>query len=115
MALCEDATRGRLMSTINDLDPDALISRLAGRLSPPIRAAFRAAAEDALRRVPCWGEGAVYRAVASLQRAFFDPPPDGRAHWDIEQELRPTKLKSGPPIEYGGDLRHVRYHRKQPG
>jgi hypothetical protein len=32
----------------------------------------------------------------------------GRAHWDIQQELRPTKLKSAPPIEYGGDLRHVR-------
>jgi hypothetical protein len=56
------------MSTINDLDPDALISRLAGPLSPPARAAFRAAAEDALARVPCWGEGAVYRAVAGLQR-----------------------------------------------
>ena len=70
-----------------------LIARLAGPLSPH------------------WGEGAVYRAVAGLQRAFFDPPSDGRAHWDIEQELRPTKLKSAPPIEYGGDLRHVRYRK----
>lgn len=100
------------MSTINDLDPDALISRLAGPLSPRDRAAFRAAAEDALTRVPCWGEGAVYRAVASLHRAFFDPPTDCRAHWDIQQELRPTKLKSAPPIEYGGDLRHVRYRKR---
>jgi len=97
------------MSTIDDLDPDALISRLAGPLSPPNRAAFRAAAEDALNRVPCWG--AVYRAVASLQRAFFDPPTDGRAHWDIEQELRPSKLRDAPAIEYGGDLRHVRYRK----
>src|SRR5262249_60867159 len=93
------------MSTVNDLDPDALISRLAGPLSPRARAAFRAAAEDALTRVPCWGEGAVYRAVASLQRAFFDPPTDCRAHWDIEQELRPSKLRDAPAIEYGGDLR----------
>ena len=100
------------MSTINDLDPDALISRLAGPLSPADRAAFRAAAEDALTRVPCWGEGAVYRAVAGLQRAFRDPPTDGRAHWDIEQELRPSKLRDAPAIEYLGDLRHVRY-RKQ--
>jgi len=98
------------MSTISD-DVEQLISRLAGPLSPPDRAAFRRAAEDALARVPCWGEGAVYRAVASLQRAFFAPPADGRAHWDIEQELRPTKLKSGPPIEYGGDLRHARYRK----
>ena|SRR5215470_13148608 len=100
------------MSTINDLEPDALISRLAGPLSPPDRAAFRAAAEDAVARVPCWGEGALYRAVASLQRSFREPPSDRDVGWDIEQELRDTKLKNKPPIEYGGDLRHVRY-RKQ--
>src|SRR5215471_7629002 len=100
------------MSITNDLDSDALISRLAGPLSPLARAAFRRAAEDALARVPCLGEGAVYRAVAGLQRAFFDPPSEGRAHWDIERELRPTKLKNAPPIEYGGDLRHVRYRNQ---
>jgi hypothetical protein len=101
------------MSIIDDLDSDALISRLAGPLSPPARAAFRAAAEDALTRVPCWGEGAVYRAVASLQRAFFDPPSEYRAHWDIGQELaQASKLKAAPAIGYLGDLRHVRY-RKQ--
>ena len=71
------------MSITDDLDPDVLISRLAGPLSPPDRIAFRRAAEDALSRMPRWGEGAVYRAVAGLQRAFFDPPSDGRAHWDI--------------------------------
>jgi hypothetical protein len=100
------------MSTINDLDPDSLISRLSRPLaSVADREAFRAAAEDALARVPCWGEGAIYRAVASLQRAFRNPPSDRNAHWDIEHELRPTKLKSAPPIEYGGDLRHVRYRK----
>jgi hypothetical protein len=99
------------MSIISD-DTEQLISRLAGPLSPPDRIAFRRAAEDALARVPCWGEGAIYRAVAGLQRAFFDPPSEDRAHWDIEQELRPSKLRDAPAIEYGGDLRHVRY-RKQ--
>jgi len=100
------------MSITDDLDSDALISRLAGPLSPPARAAFRAAAEDALTRVPCWGEGAVYRAVASLQRAFFDPPTEYRAHWDIEQEFsHASKLKAAPAIEYLGDLRHVRYRK----
>jgi hypothetical protein len=89
-----------------------LISRLAGPLSPPDRIAFRRAAEDALTRVSVQGEGSNYRALKDLQRAFFDPPSDRGAHWDIEQELRPTKLKSAPPIEYGGDLRRVR-HRKQ--
>src|SRR5215831_15032977 len=97
------------MSITDDLDSDALISRLAGPLSPPARAAFRAAAEDALTRMPCWGEGAVYRAVASLQRAFFDPPSDARALWGIEQELgQASKLKAALAIEYGGDLSAVR-------
>jgi len=57
------------------------------------------------------GRGRGLSAVASLQRDFLDPPPDARAHWDIQQELRLTKLKSAPPIEYGGDLRHVRYRK----
>ena len=98
------------MSTIPD-DVEQLISRLAGPLSPPDRIALRRAAEDALTRVPCWGEGAVYRAVASLQRAFRNPPTDGRARWDIEQELRPSKLRDAPAIEYGGDRRHIRYRK----
>jgi len=101
------------MSIISD-DVEQLISRLAGPLSPRDRAAFRRAAEDALTRVPCWGEGAVYRAVASLQRAFFDPPADGRACWDIEWELaRPvSKLKAAPAIEYLGDGRRGRSRKR---
>jgi hypothetical protein len=98
-------------TVINDADPDLLISRRS-LASAVDREAFRAAAQDALARLPCWGEGAICRAVASLQRSFRDPPSDRNAHWDIEHELRPTKLKSAPPIGYGGDLRHVRY-RKQ--
>ena len=87
------------MSIPDDADPEALISRLAGPLSPPDRAAFRRAAEDALTRVPCWGEGAVYRAVAALQRAYFNPPNDRRMSWDISQELpRGTKLTKAAPI-----------------
>jgi len=101
------------MSIDTDLDCEQLIARLAGPLSPPDRIAFRRAAEDALARIPCWGEGAVYRAVASLQRAFFDPPTDYRAHWDIEREFsHASKLKAAPPIEYLGDLRHVRYRKR---
>jgi hypothetical protein len=84
----------------DDADPEILISRLAGPLEPSARAAFRRAAEDALARVPCAGEGIVYRTVAPLQRAFFDPPADRRAGWGIEQEgLRANKLTAGPPIE----------------
>lgn len=100
------------MSTISD-DVEQLISRLAGPLSPPDRIAFRRATEDALARVPCWGEGAVYRAVASLQRGFRSPPTDHRAHWDIEQELGPSKLRDAPAIEHGGDLRRAGPYRKR--
>jgi hypothetical protein len=101
------------MSIPDDVDPEHIISRLAGPLEPAARAAFRRAAEAALAALPCAGEGIIYRIVAPLQRAYFDPPTDCRAGWDIEQELRPSKLRDAGPIEYGGDLRHVRYHHKQ--
>jgi hypothetical protein len=64
------------MPLLDDVDSEALISRLAAPLLPANRVAFRAAAEDVLAHVPCPGEGSVYRAVATLQRQFFDPPPD---------------------------------------
>jgi hypothetical protein len=99
------------MPISDDADPDILISRLAGPLEPAARAAFRRAAQEALAQVPCAGEGAIYRAIAPLQRVYFDPPTDGRAHWDIEQELRHSKLRDAPPIKHGGDLRHVRYRK----
>jgi len=101
------------MSIDHDLECDALISHLAGPLAPSDRVAFRRAAEDAITRVPCWGEGAVYRAVAALQRTFLNPPSVTRAHWDIEQELRPTKLKNAPAIEYPGDGRVMRYRKRE--
>lgn len=85
----------------DDADPDILISRLAGPLEPAAREAFRRAAEDALARVPCQGEGAIYRTVAPLQRAYFDPPADCRAGWDIGNDIscRRSKLRALPPIE----------------
>jgi hypothetical protein len=92
----------------DDVDVETLISRLAGPLLPADRAAFRAAAEDALTRIPCLGEGAAYRAISTLQRAYFHPPPDNQAG---PRHQRASKLISAPAIEYGGDLRHVRYHK----
>src|SRR5262245_15855128 len=94
----------------DDVDAEALIDRLAGPLLPADRAAFRAAAEDALARVPCWGEGAIYRAVAGLQRAYFHPPPDGRADTGARHYLQ-TKLQRLPAIgaedpRTGGRDRH---------
>jgi hypothetical protein len=78
-------------------DADELIARLAGPLLPVDRAAFRAAAEEALSRVPCWGEGAVFRAVSALQRVYFHPPPDARAT-NGPRHHHPNKLNSLPPI-----------------
>jgi hypothetical protein len=87
---------------------DLLIALLAGPLEPAARRAFRAAAEAALARVPCQGEGAIYRTIAPLQRAYFDPPNDHRASWDITQESRTSKLRAAPAIEHGRDLRVTR-------
>ena len=102
------------MSLISD-DVEQLISRLSGPLLPCDRAAFRRAAEDALARVPCWGEGAAYRAVASLQSSFFDPPTEDRAHWDIGQVLSQrgvSKLKDRPAIWHAGKDRHRKQHAR---
>ena len=85
------------MATSDDVD--ALISRLSGPLLPPARIAFRAAALDALTRVPCLGEGAIYRAVASLQRQFWVPPSDWATNAPVGIGSRkPSKLADGPPI-----------------
>src|SRR5262245_22237796 len=96
---------------LDDTDADALIARLARPLAAADRQAFDTAARAALAHVSCLGAGSVYRAVASLQRAFRDPPSDRNAHWDIDQEFGPSKLRDAPAIEYGGDLRHVRYRK----
>jgi hypothetical protein len=95
----------------DDIDPDALIARLAGPLPPGVRQAFRRAAEDALAQVPCQGEGVFYRTLVPLQRAYFVPPDDRRAAWDISQEPRVSKLTKAPAIEHDRDLRCTRRFR----
>jgi len=82
----------------DDVDPEPLISRLAGPLLPADRQAFREAALDALTRVPCWGEGAVYRAVSALQRQFFHPPSDHATGHQPGSQRRPSKLISAEAI-----------------
>jgi hypothetical protein len=93
----------------DDVDPDALIARLSGPLTPSDRIAFRRAAEAALAGLSCPGPGAAYRAVAALQRDYFSPPADHRASWDIAHEPRVSKLTSARPIEHGRDLRCTRF------
>jgi hypothetical protein len=95
-----------------DADFDLLVSRLAGPLPLAMREAFRQAAAAAAAGVSCPGEGSLYRALVPVQRAFFDPPDDCRAGWDIGFERpRASKLIAARPLEYGGDQRHVRYRR----
>jgi hypothetical protein len=55
------------MPTPDAADAETLICHFAGPLPAFAREEFRRAAEDALTRIPCWGEGAIYRAVAALQ------------------------------------------------
>jgi hypothetical protein len=94
---------------LDDANPEILISRLAGPLAPADRETFRQAAEEALARVTCWGEGAVYRTVAALQRDYFTPPEDGHATRDIRHAS--SKLTRGSPLEHGRDLRRTRHLR----
>jgi hypothetical protein len=93
-------------------DVEYLISHLAGPLAPNERRAFRAAAEAAIAGVVCPGPGTIYRAVSQLQKAFFDPPSDGRAGWDITADrTRASKLISRPPIGYGRSRDGIRQRR----
>jgi hypothetical protein len=98
----------------DDADPEILISRLSGPLAPPDRVAFRRAAESALEQIPCAGEGIVYRVLREVWRNYFVPLDPNRTCWDIAGELpgmQRSRLVNQPPIEYGGDLRHVRYRK----
>jgi hypothetical protein len=69
------------MPNFEDTDCDELIARLVGLLPPPDRVAFRRVAEEALARASCWSAGAVYRAIAGMQRTILDPPAFGRVGW----------------------------------
>jgi hypothetical protein len=80
------------MSIPDDVDADALISRLAGPLLPVDRIAFRRAAENALQQLPCAGEGLAYRIVREVWRGYFHPPPDQIAGHPPGQHQRPSKL-----------------------
>jgi hypothetical protein len=97
------------VSLPDDIDPEHIISILSGPLEPAARAAFREAAREALARVPCMGPGSAYRAIAALQRDYFDPPADTRAAQDIG--MRTSKLRAAPPIEQGRDRRFTRHLR----
>ena len=81
-------------SQISSFDP--LISRLAAPLEPGDRAAFRAAAENAL--IGCEGEGQAYRTLRDIFRVFFHAPPDPRIGQPRRLNERPSKLAAGPPI-----------------
>jgi hypothetical protein len=48
--------------------------RAAQPIAPHLRDAFLQDLADELRRYPEIGPGIIYRAIATLQRKYFDPP-----------------------------------------
>jgi len=81
----------------DDVDSDVLISRLAGGLAPPDRAAFRSAAEAAIEQIPCAGEGIAYRTLRDVWRGFFRPPEETHHPVGVGSK-RPSKLVAGEAI-----------------
>lgn|SRR5215831_17044830 len=90
----------------DDTDVDSLITRLSRPIPAADRERFAAAARTALADMPVHGPGSNFRALRDLQRLYFHPPTDGRALWDIQMELGPSKLRDAPAIEHGGDRRY---------
>ena len=79
-------------------DVDLLLSELSASLAPSQYAAFLVAARAALANVPCLGPGNAFRLLATLQRSYFDPPPDAR-HANLgARHHRASKLAAAPPI-----------------
>jgi hypothetical protein len=102
------------MSLLDAADPTLLINSLANPLAPDARPAFRAAAEQALAGLSCWGEGVGYRTVAPLQKLFFVAPNDERMHWDVSLDQRTgrrSKLIDAPAIGPGRS-RDLHYSRR---
>jgi hypothetical protein len=84
----------------SDIDAEQLINRFCGSLAPADRAAFRAAAESALRAVVCVGEGVAFRVLRDVWRGYFHPPTDQEAGYHPFEpgSRRLSKLANGPPI-----------------
>ena len=79
-------------------DVDLLLSELSASLAPSQYTAFLVAGRAALANVPCLGPGNAFRLLATLQRSYFDPPPDAR-HANLgARHYRPSKLTAAPPI-----------------
>jgi hypothetical protein len=85
------------MATSYDLDPEQLVSRFCGSLAPGDRAAFRVAAENAMRAIACNGEGLAYRVLREVWRGYFHPPEETNQPCGVGSR-RPSKLSDGPPI-----------------
>lgn len=79
-------------------DPAALICELSQSL--PDRQSFTAAAAAALACVSPLGEGNAYRALISVQRAHWTPPPDEGCHGAYPlTKKKLARAQTEPPIE----------------
>jgi hypothetical protein len=88
---------------------DRLIAELGASLVPEQYRAFEVAAHAAIADIACPGPGSIYRALALIQRAHFDPPADAAMPAGARFH-RVSKLRSGPAIEHD-DGRKVRYQK----
>ena len=81
---------------MSDVDAEILIAHLCCGLAPADRAAFRRAAENALAAAPqCgWGPGSAHRAVVTVWRPFFHPPPEDRVSQPGTGRRQVSKLVS---------------------
>jgi len=92
----------------DDIDAEQIIARLCGQLSPPDRAAFRRAAEDALAKLPCAGEGLVWRIAVGLWRNYFHPPSDTETGQPIGPASRRSSKLIGDEDAKPRDRRRLR-------
>ena len=81
--------------SLTDSDLDAIMAA-ARQLQRHQRDGFLRHIAEVLAAMPVRGEGAVYRAVAALQRAYFHPPSDRVTGHNSPR--RDSKLTSAPAI-----------------
>jgi hypothetical protein len=81
-------------------DVDLLLIELSSSLPRPQRFAFIEAARLALAGIPnaCLGPGAAFRVLRTLQRNFFDPPPDTQVGGPRHYNRRASKLIAGTAV-----------------
>ena len=80
-----------------DIVADVDLWHYARSLPPDRQGEFYQAAQSALSRLQCPGDGSIHRALAEILPEYFIPPPDSLAVGP-SRKRRPSKLIAGAPI-----------------